>query len=61
MIEVRDDSGNRFGACHSTRPLDSLNWELNLLEFLTEHDFLVPTVVPTVDGRRHADSVVVQT
>ncbi len=61
VIEARDGMGNRFAVRRSTRPLDSLDWELNLVEFLAEHGFLVPATVPPADGRHHADSMVVQT
>lgn len=38
----------------------SLDWELDLLDHLSRNGFLVPEVVPTRDGRRHVDGVVVQ-
>lgn len=38
----------------------SFEWELDLLEELTGHGFVVPTVVAADDGRRHVDGWVVQ-
>jgi Ser/Thr protein kinase RdoA (MazF antagonist) len=40
-------------------PADALDWELDLLEHLDGEGFLVPTVLPTVDGRRHVHGTVV--
>jgi Ser/Thr protein kinase RdoA (MazF antagonist) len=47
-------------ARRSRRSTASIDWELDLLEHLSHNDFMVPEVVPTRDGRRHADGVVVQ-
>jgi Ser/Thr protein kinase RdoA (MazF antagonist) len=44
----------------SRRSPASLEWELDLLDHLSRNDFIVPAVVPTRDGRRHVDGVVVQ-
>jgi Ser/Thr protein kinase RdoA (MazF antagonist) len=44
----------------SRRSTASLEWELDLLDHLSPHGFVVPVVVPTDDGRRHVDGVVVQ-
>ncbi|OLF07568.1 hypothetical protein BLA60_27000 [Actinophytocola xinjiangensis] len=52
--------GERLVARVSRRTGPALDWELDLLEFLSTHDFIVPTVIPTDDGRRSADGVVVQ-
>lgn len=38
----------------------SLDWELDLMAFLTHHDFVVPTLVLTDQGERSHDGVVVQ-
>lgn len=43
----------------SRRSPDALDWELDLLEFLARHDFVVPTARPTTSGRRHVDGMVV--
>jgi Ser/Thr protein kinase RdoA (MazF antagonist) len=47
-------------ARRSRRSPASLEWELDLLDHLSRNDFIVPAVVPTRDGRRHVDGVVVQ-
>ena len=44
----------------SGRCPEALEWELDLLEHLTDQGLLVPRVVPTDDGRRHAGRVAVQ-
>lgn len=44
----------------STRPAESLEWELDLLGRLAGHGIPVPRVVPADDGRRHVDGLVVQ-
>lgn len=58
VLEVRRGS-RRLVARRSKRQLPALEWELDLLEYLAGHGFTVPAVVPTVDGRRHVDGVVV--
>ena len=40
-------------------PADALDWELDLLDHLDAEGFLVPAALPTGDGRRHADGIVV--
>lgn len=42
------------------RPWPSFEWELDLLDELGDHGFVVPTVIPADDGRRHVDGWVVQ-
>lgn len=44
----------------SGRPPVSLDWELDLLDFLDGHGLGVPRTVPADDGRRHVDGVLVQ-
>lgn len=44
----------------SRRSAASLDWELDLLDHLARHGLRVPAVVPTLDGRRHLDGIVVQ-
>lgn len=44
----------------SGRSVESLAWELDLLRALSDAGVVVPMPVPTDDGRRHADGVVVQ-
>lgn len=38
----------------------SLDWELDLLAELTKHGLTVPQTLPTDDGRRHSDGILVQ-
>lgn len=52
--------GDEWVARRSRRSVASLEWELDLLEHLARHGFVVPAVVPTLDGRRHVDGVVMQ-
>jgi Ser/Thr protein kinase RdoA (MazF antagonist) len=47
-------------ARRSRRSTASLDWELDLLDHLSHHAFVVPEVVATLDGRRHVDGIVVQ-
>jgi Ser/Thr protein kinase RdoA (MazF antagonist) len=44
----------------STRSPASLDWELDLLEYLAGHGVGVPQTMPADDGRRHVDGVLVQ-
>jgi len=59
VAEIRGP--HRLVARRSTRAPAALDWELDLLDFLAQHDFHVPRTVPTADGRRSANGVVVQT
>ena len=52
--------GDDWVVRRSRRSVASLEWELDLLDHLSQHGFLVPGVVPTRDGRRHVDGVVMQ-
>jgi Ser/Thr protein kinase RdoA (MazF antagonist) len=52
--------GDDWVARRSRRPVASLEWELALLDHLSRNGFWVPSVIPTRDGRGHADGVVVQ-
>lgn len=52
--------GDGWVVRRSRRSSASLEWELDLLEHLARHGFLVPEVVPTLDGRRHVGGVVMQ-
>ena len=47
-------------ARRSTRSPASLEWELDLLEYLAEHGIGVPRIVPTDDERRHIRGVLIQ-
>lgn len=44
----------------SSRPVAALDWELDLLEVLRSQQLVVPETLPTSDGRRHDDGIVVQ-
>lgn len=44
----------------SVRSSASLDWELELLEYLSGHGVAVPRLVPADDGRRHVGGVLVQ-
>jgi len=59
VLELRR-GGERLVARVTRRDPASLDWELDLLEFLSANDFTVPSAVPTDNGRRHAGGVVVQ-
>lgn len=59
VLELRR-GGERLVARVTRRGPESLDWELDLLEFLSANDFVVPEVAGTDDGRRHVDGVVVQ-
>ncbi len=52
--------GRSVSIRRSGRSAASLEWELDLLTMLATDGFTVPAVVPTDDGRRHVDGVVVQ-
>jgi Ser/Thr protein kinase RdoA (MazF antagonist) len=52
--------GEMVSVRRSRRSVASLDWELDLIEHLDSAGFRVATVVPTADGRRHVDGVVVQ-
>jgi Ser/Thr protein kinase RdoA (MazF antagonist) len=60
VLELRRGS-QRLVARTSRRPGDSLDWEIRLLDHLAAHGFLVPAIVPALDGRQQVDRVVVQT
>jgi Ser/Thr protein kinase RdoA (MazF antagonist) len=54
------DGDRRVVVRRSTRSSASLAWELDLLEHLAEQGVRVPRLIPTGDGRRSVDGVVVQ-
>jgi Ser/Thr protein kinase RdoA (MazF antagonist) len=58
VLEVRR-GGERLVARRSRRSAASLGWEVRLLEHLAGCGVRVPTIIPTVDGRRHLGGVVV--
>jgi Ser/Thr protein kinase RdoA (MazF antagonist) len=59
VLELRR-GGDRFAARHSRRQPASLDWEIDLLDHLARQGFRVSVIVPSLDGRRHIDGVVVQ-
>lgn len=52
--------GREFAVRRSRRSEASLQWELELMDFLDEHDFVVPTVVSTDSNDLHHEGIVVQ-
>jgi Ser/Thr protein kinase RdoA (MazF antagonist) len=59
VVELRRGR-ERLVARTSRRTAAALDWELDLLAFLTGQGFRVPEVVPADDGQRQVDGVVVQ-
>jgi len=59
VLELRR-AGSPLVARRSRRSAAALDWELDLLAFLAGEGFLVPAVVPALDGRQHVAGVVVQ-
>ncbi|MEM9203443.1 MAG: phosphotransferase [Actinomycetota bacterium] len=54
-------NGQRAVVRQSRRSAASLEWELDLMDTLAAHGFVVPAAIPTDDGRRSVDGLVVQT
>ena len=52
--------GESFAVRRPRRSESSLRWELELIEFLSQNGFAVPSVVPTNDNGLHHEGVVVQ-
>jgi Ser/Thr protein kinase RdoA (MazF antagonist) len=52
-------AGELAVARRTNRAPASLEWELDLLEFLEANQFVVPSVVRTAAGARHAGGVIV--
>jgi Ser/Thr protein kinase RdoA (MazF antagonist) len=50
----------RLVARRSRRTPASLDWEVDLLDHLVGHGLRVPAILPSLDGRRHVEGVVVQ-
>lgn len=59
VVELRRGD-DRLVARSSRRTPASLDWEIDLLEYLSRQGVRVPAIVPALDGRRHVDGVVVQ-
>lgn len=53
-------NGSKVAVRRSGRSIESLQWELTLLDFLAGQDFWVPVVIPTDSSDLHCDGVVVQ-
>lgn len=53
--------GRRYAARAGKRPVAALEWEIRLLDHLRAAGMLVPTALPTPDGRRHVRGVVMFT
>jgi Ser/Thr protein kinase RdoA (MazF antagonist) len=51
--------GRRLVVRTSARPVDALEWEIGLLEFLSAAGLSVPVPLPSDDGRSHVDGVMV--
>ncbi|GIH16488.1 hypothetical protein Raf01_46600 [Rugosimonospora africana] len=58
-VVLAERGGQRFVVRRSTRAHPALEWELDLLSYLSNHGIGVPTLVPTDDGRRHVGGVLV--
>ena len=54
-------AGKRLVARRSRRSSASLDWEIGLLDHLAGRGLRVPAVVPSLDGRRHIDGIMVLT
>ena len=52
-------AGEPAVARRTNRSPASLEWELDLVEFLEANEFVVPSVVRTAAGARHAGGVIV--
>jgi Ser/Thr protein kinase RdoA (MazF antagonist) len=53
--------GVRYAARLSSRPVPAVEWEIALLDQLRECGMRVPTALRTLDGRAHADGLVLWT
>ncbi len=60
VLELRRGR-ERLVARKSRRPPASIEWEIELLDYLARAGVRVPAMIPASDGRRHIDGVVVQT
>jgi len=59
VLELRRGT-ERLVARRSRRSAASLDWEIDLLDYLASEGFRVPVLLPASDGRCHIDGVVVQ-
>jgi Ser/Thr protein kinase RdoA (MazF antagonist) len=59
LVMSAERRGERLVVRRSTRPVDSLEWELGLLAHLAAHGVRVPEPVPADDGRLHVDGLLV--
>jgi len=60
VLEVRYGA-QLLVARRSLRSPASMDWEIALLDHLARNGLRVPAVVPTLDGRRQIDGILVQT
>lgn len=60
VVYLADLGGRPVVVRRSLRPVDALEWELDLLDHLASQGLAVPTLVLTGDGRRQVDGVTVQ-
>jgi Ser/Thr protein kinase RdoA (MazF antagonist) len=59
VLEVRRGQ-DRLVARRSRRSAASLDWEIELLDYIASQGLRVPEIIPSLDGRRHVGGVVVQ-
>jgi len=59
VLEIRRGM-ERLVARRSRRAPASLDWEVDLLDYLAGHGLRVPAIVPALDGQRHVGDGVVQ-
>lgn len=59
-VRVGELDGRRVVVRRSRHGGDALAWQLDLLEELSAAGVGVPSTVPTADGRRHADGLLVE-
>ena len=60
LVWLGDLDGRPVAVRRGRRSPESLAWELDLLGFLAEAGFRVPSIVPSADGSPSVDGVVVQ-
>ncbi len=59
-LEGEDGASETVAVRISRRSAASLQWELELIGYLSGHNFIVPATVPTAEGHAASDGVVVQ-
>ncbi|WP_165945208.1 phosphotransferase [Micromonospora sp. KC723] len=58
-VMLAERAGRPLVVRRSTRPRAALEWELDLLEHVRDCGVAAPALVPTDDGRRHVDGLLV--